>query len=86
MNPLGAAGSNPVNPYSSLKGSMTTRKWSASASAGSPAATSDLKLSRANVFEQKIEEDGLPTTVVYDAFGRFRKAILPKGQLVDLYV
>ncbi len=89
MTPLGAAGSGPVNTASILREARARVSAKRGGIAGSQTTTSalaDLLLPRGNEFEQKIEEDGLPTTVLYDAFGRFRRAILPRGQIVDIYM
>ncbi len=93
MIPLGAGGIGPANTISILKEARArvAAKRSGVSSNGSSASRSvtkenDLVISRTNTFEQKIEEDGLPTTIIYDAFGRFRRAIMPKGQVVDIYM
>jgi hypothetical protein len=90
MTPLGAAGSSPVNTFAVLKEAKArlNAKRSGASTQGStaPTAVQELTLPRTNSFQQKIESDGLPTTVIYDAFGRFRQAILPKGQVVDIYM
>ena len=94
MTPLGAAGSGP-NTASILREArarVAAKKTGSAESAAAKAERSvlspleELIIPRANEFEQKIEEDGLLTTVIYDAFGRFRRAILPKGKMLDIYM
>jgi hypothetical protein len=87
---MGSAGSGSINTASILREArarVAAKKSGVSQSrAEAPPPIDDLAIGRVNDFEQKLEEDGILTTVIYDAFGRFRRAILPKGQLVDIYM
>jgi hypothetical protein len=90
MTPLGSAGRGPTNTASILREAKArvSAKRSGTSATREQALTplEGLIISRVNEFEQRVEEDGLLTTVIYDAFGRFRRAILPKGKMLDLYM